>query len=547
MRTEDGHLVSKCLSGEPETFGLLVDKYKSAIYGFAYARLGDFQDAEDLTQEVFLRAYQKLHNLKHYDSFLSWLYAIASNLCKKLLNAKARRVDQQYLEDQQESVWNLPSLETYHRKQKYQSLYEALAELPEIYRQVLTLYYLGGMNTREIARFFGTSKNTIESRLRRARAKLKEEMITMMRTTFDEMKLQPGFTFRVVEALKQTKIQTAPYKTALPYGVSAAAMMIALLFALTVPYSPFYPIGQWIGSTLPSKTQVVEDGVIPVDTMDVTKITILTSENEDGDFGQKPQPERARMFASAGGKWEKRADMPKGRAFLSGAALDGEIYAVGGFGDFPEMVGTMEAYDPKTDTWEKRANMPTSRSGHAVVALNRKLYAIGGFNNPATFEFKLDKKFYGDLESERISAGLRQVFLAHGITPSKISIRRWGGWRITDIENHRTYGVREEGGELNVYSNVSPARVEVYDPSTDMWTRKADLPTPRSSLAAVALDGKIYTIGGARGGGLVKTVEVYDPGTDTWTKKARLVATERTARRLRGEWKNLRFWGATWG
>lgn len=56
----------------------------------------------------------------------------------------------------------------------------------------------------------------------------------MMRTTFDEMKLQPGFTFRVVEALKQTKIQTAPYKTALPYGVSAAAMMIALLFALTV-------------------------------------------------------------------------------------------------------------------------------------------------------------------------------------------------------------------------------------------------------------------------------------------------------------------------
>ena len=53
MRTEDGHIIHRCLNGEPEAFGLLVDKYKEGIYAFVYARLQDFRDAQDVTQEVF--------------------------------------------------------------------------------------------------------------------------------------------------------------------------------------------------------------------------------------------------------------------------------------------------------------------------------------------------------------------------------------------------------------------------------------------------------------------------------------------------------------
>ena len=74
MRTEDGYVVQKCLNGDSAAFGLLVDKYRESIYGLAYSKLGDFHDAEDVTQEVFIRAYQKLRTLKRYDSFLAWLY-----------------------------------------------------------------------------------------------------------------------------------------------------------------------------------------------------------------------------------------------------------------------------------------------------------------------------------------------------------------------------------------------------------------------------------------------------------------------------------------
>ncbi|MCZ6679804.1 MAG: RNA polymerase sigma factor [Candidatus Poribacteria bacterium] len=140
MRTEDVHLIDQCLKGEPEAFGLLVDKYKSSIYAFAYAKLGNFQDAEDLSQEVFIAAYQKLHDLKRWDRFLAWLYAIASNLCKKSIQARVRCPDREYLTDQDESVLDRPSMDAYQEGLKYEPLYEALEALPEMYRQVVTLY-----------------------------------------------------------------------------------------------------------------------------------------------------------------------------------------------------------------------------------------------------------------------------------------------------------------------------------------------------------------------------------------------------------------------
>ena len=99
----------------------------------------------------------------------------------------------------------------------------------------------------------------------------------MMSTTFDEMKLQPSFTFRVVEAIKRTKIQAPPSKATLPFGVSVATGLIALVLSMTIPLSPLYPIGTLIGSALPSQTQVPEVGVIPVDVVNkyLDKITSL--------------------------------------------------------------------------------------------------------------------------------------------------------------------------------------------------------------------------------------------------------------------------------
>jgi RNA polymerase sigma-70 factor (ECF subfamily) len=291
MHTGDGRIVHQCLSGNTEAFALLVDKYKARIFALVYAKVGQFQDAEDLTQEVFINAYKKLSTLRRWDQFYPWLYSIAVNRCKDFHRDKKRRIDTVPLADPSEN--HRADMEAHADKLKNEQLHDALATLPEIYRQVLVLRYMAGMKSKEIAQTLRVSPNTINQRLMRAREKLKtvlnEEMIPMMSNAFAEKKLQPGFTARVVELIKATKIQTPPHKTPLPWGLSAVGGLIILLLSLSIPHSPLYPIGEWIGSPLPLRTQVAENGEIPINAK-ITQVAILADEQVDGDFGQKPKP-----------------------------------------------------------------------------------------------------------------------------------------------------------------------------------------------------------------------------------------------------------------
>ena len=146
MRTEDGHIISKCLNGDSAAFGLLVDKYKASIYALAYSKLRNFHDAEDVTQDVFLIAYQKLRTLRQWDSFLAWLHAMTLNACKLKMRERSRRPDQEFIEDKDPKTLKVLSIAAYREERLDESLHDALDSLPEMYRQVLTLYYLGGMS-----------------------------------------------------------------------------------------------------------------------------------------------------------------------------------------------------------------------------------------------------------------------------------------------------------------------------------------------------------------------------------------------------------------
>ena len=291
MHTGDGHIVDQCLSGNTDAFALLVNKYQARIFALVYAKVGQFQDAEDITQEVFINAYKKLSTLRRWDNFYPWLYSIAVNRGKDFRRDRKRRTDTVPLADQTEN--HRADMEAHSEKLKNEKLHDALASLPEIYRQVLVLRYMAGMKSKEMAQTLRVSPNTINQRLFRAREKLKtilnEEMIPMMPNAFADRKLQPGFTSRVVELIKDTKIQAPPHKTALPLGLSAVGGLIILLLSLSIPHNPLYPIGEWIGAPLPSRTQVVESGALPVDA-EVTQVALLAAAQDDGDFGQKPKP-----------------------------------------------------------------------------------------------------------------------------------------------------------------------------------------------------------------------------------------------------------------
>ena len=237
MRTEDGAIIDKCLNGDKAAFGLLVDKYKASIYALAYSRLRNFHDAEDVTQEVFITAFRKLRTLRWWDSFLPWLYAITSNLCKEWSLSRSRRPDREFLVDQSPVVQRQSSMNSYREGLLRESVQESLDSLPESYRQVLTFYYLGGMSTTEIARFLGTSPNNIAQRLRRARAKLKKEMIVAMAETYEQKRLNESFTFRVVEMAKQIKVEPVRRVPWVPLGLSVTAAIILTVLSSSLPLS----------------------------------------------------------------------------------------------------------------------------------------------------------------------------------------------------------------------------------------------------------------------------------------------------------------------
>ena len=213
MRTDDGCIIHECLNGEAEAFSVLVDKYKSGIYAFAYAKLGNFHDAQDVTQEAFLKAYGNLRSLRRWESFGFWLYRITSNLCKEWLSDRARRFDLGSVRDQELEKLESTSLNSCREDQLYESVREAMYSLPESYREVLMLCYFGGMNSKEVARVLRISPTAVRMRLSRAREQLREEMVVMMDTAFEGQKLQASFTFRIVEAVKRIKINPGILKS----------------------------------------------------------------------------------------------------------------------------------------------------------------------------------------------------------------------------------------------------------------------------------------------------------------------------------------------
>ena len=137
--------------------------------------MGDFHVAEELTQDVFLKAYQRLATLKKPQSFASWLYVIASNDCSTWLRKK--RLWTQSLEDTSRAQLEKATYSGYVIAENERIAVEAqrdavkklLAKLQESDRTVLTLFYFAEMTCKEISEFLGVSANTIKSRLSRAR------------------------------------------------------------------------------------------------------------------------------------------------------------------------------------------------------------------------------------------------------------------------------------------------------------------------------------------------------------------------------------------
>ena len=216
----------------------------------------------------------------------------------------------------------------------------------------------------------------------------------------------------------------------------------------------------------------------------------------------------ASMSLAAEETWTKKTDMPTARFGLSTSVVHGRIYAIGG-GQTPygAYLSTVEVYDPVTNTWTRKADMPTARSGHAAAAVNGKIYVIGG--EPREQSSLATVEAYDpatDSWTQKTGMPTRRTFLCTCVVNGKIY----------------AFGGVTAGGPGG---NSVPTALEVYDPATDAWSRKADMPMSRNAATAGVVDGRIYVIGGVVGdleGAALSTVHEYDPETDTWMRKANM-------------------------
>ena len=180
MRNDDIVLIQRILAGDAIAFERLVGKYQKQVHTLAWRKVRDFHIAEDITQETFLQVYQKLETLEDPTLFPGWLYVIADRLCIAWFRRNQRHTEP--LEDTDISEVETEAYSRYIATEHAKTFAEArrdlveelLAKLKEGNRTVITLHYLEGMTYSEMSDFLGVSKNTIKSRLRRARQQLKK-------------------------------------------------------------------------------------------------------------------------------------------------------------------------------------------------------------------------------------------------------------------------------------------------------------------------------------------------------------------------------------
>jgi RNA polymerase sigma-70 factor (ECF subfamily) len=163
--------------GDQMAFAQLVEAYKQPIFNLAYRMLGNASEAEDVTQEVFLRAYLKLASYDRTRKFSTWLLAIASNYCIDLL--RRRRGAQVNLDDI-EFVVESPDAgpeEIAVDNERAAALARAIAALPPAYRLVTVLRYYQDLPYEEIERVTDLPETTVKTRLFRARKMLKDILV----------------------------------------------------------------------------------------------------------------------------------------------------------------------------------------------------------------------------------------------------------------------------------------------------------------------------------------------------------------------------------
>ncbi len=445
MRLSDEAIIERCLEGDGNAFSQLVEKYQNAVYGLCYHIVGNFADAQDLTQETFVRAYLDLPRIRDRSKFASWLHRITANTCKMWLRDR-KGADDLPLEavDQagREFADGGSPQDRAEAEELRLSITEAIASLSEKNRLAVTLYYIDGLSHEEIGDFLSLSTSAVKSRLHRARTQLKEELISMVEDNFDKHKLPEDFPEKVIQEVeikmvKMEKDQNAPIVILqnkaeegelLPIWIG---MFEALAIVSQLENQPTTrPMTHDLMANMLKEFGMKVVRVVVTDLKESTyyaRITIQT-DGKLKEIDARPSDSIALALRTGAPIFVAKSVLSKSGIRPRGKVLDSNVLHT------TEVTELKDRKLVEEKLFEKMKD--------------EAYKAIKGVRLSSMFE--LDPKFQGDLDSGRISDELRQAFDDNGIAVSDAAFVSHESWQIKD--GHKVHLVKKEAGKLNVYS-----------------------------------------------------------------------------------------------
>ena len=444
MRLSDEAIIERCLEGDGNAFSQLVARYQNAVYGLCYHIVGNFADAQDLTQETFVKAYLDLPRMRDRSKFASWLYRITVNTCKMWLRDRKGADDlplEAVVQTETDFADGGSPQESAEAEELRLSITEAIASLSEKNRLAVTLYYIDGLSCDEIGDFLSLSTSAVKSRLHRARTQLKEELISMVEDNFDKHKLPEDFPEKVIQEVeikmvKMAEEQNAPIvilqnkadeKQLLPIWIG---MFEALAIITKLENHPTLARPQ---------THDLMANMLKEFGMKVVRV-VVTDLKESTYY--------ARITIQTDGKLKEIDARPSDSialALRTGAPIFVAKSVLSESGIRPDeklLDSTRGVIEFKEGKLVEGKFFEKMKDEADKVVKEIRLSPM----------FELDLKFQDDLDSGKISDELRQAFDDNGIAVSDAaSVSHQSSWEIKD--GGKVHLIKKEASKLNVYSS----------------------------------------------------------------------------------------------
>lgn len=191
QQANDQQLVARVQKGDRRAFDLLVIKYQHRVVALVSRFIPDFAEAQDVTQEAFIKAYRALPNFRGDSQFYTWMYRIAVNTAKNYLVSRNRRTpirdidvdDAEFFADEGNMKDVASPDKLIARDQLQQAVFDAISALPEDLRMAITLREMDGLSYEDIAQVMNCPIGTVRSRIFRAREAIEKKMQPLLAST----------------------------------------------------------------------------------------------------------------------------------------------------------------------------------------------------------------------------------------------------------------------------------------------------------------------------------------------------------------------------